>query len=202
MKTESHRSLLGVILLGILFEEPHHAYRIQRLIRQRGIDSVVNVSQRAGVYHALERLLRLGLIEVKQTAQDASRMDRVVYAITDRGREVAVAMLPKMLVNLSADFPKFPAVFSLLYVLPAEDARRQFEFRADAVRNELIRLDAEMLETGESRRFSLLSVDYQAALLKCELNWIQGIIADLRSGSIEWGSQSRSDLQSAGNGGI
>jgi DNA-binding PadR family transcriptional regulator len=159
------------------------------------MDAVVNVRQRSGVYQALERLLRLGLIEVNETVQESSRPDRVVYAITDRGREVAVAMLPRLLSNISADFPKFPAAFSLLSVLPADDARRQFELRAEAVRNELIRLDTKKLEAPESTRLSLLNVEYQTALLKSELNWIQDVIADITSGSIVWGPQVRNEVQ-------
>jgi hypothetical protein len=59
MRVDSGRSPLGVILLGMLFEAPMHAYRMQKLIKQRGVDKVVNVRRLASVYQALEQLLRL-----------------------------------------------------------------------------------------------------------------------------------------------
>jgi DNA-binding PadR family transcriptional regulator len=187
LKVETHRSSLGVILLGMLFEEPMHAYRMQKSIKQRGVDKIVNVRRRASVYQALGQLLRMGLIEVQETAQAESHPDRVVYAITDRGREMAVAWLPKMLATIGADFPKFPVAVSLLTMLSPQDARKQFEFRADAVRRELNRLDVEKLQSREQPRIFLLNNEYLTAVLKAELAWIQTIIADLASGSFAWG---------------
>jgi DNA-binding PadR family transcriptional regulator len=201
MKLETHRSALGVILLGMLFEEPMHAYRLQKLIKQRGLDTVVNVRQRAGVYQALGRLLHLGLIEVRGTAAKAkSPSDRVVYAITDRGREIAMAMLPRMLANIGTDFPKFPAVFSLLARISPEDARQQFELRADAARTELRRLGVETLEAGDLPRLSLLNNEYRAALLEAELKWIQTVIADFTSGSFAWGDAKHREAETSENG--
>src|ERR1700674_5759945 len=78
MKTQARFSSLGLIILGMLFEEPMHAYRMQKLIKQRGKDKVVNVRQRASVYQTLDRLLRLSLIEVRETVQTESHPDRIV----------------------------------------------------------------------------------------------------------------------------
>jgi DNA-binding PadR family transcriptional regulator len=102
----------------------------------------------------------MGLIAVQETVQAENHPERVVYAITDRGREMAVAWLPRMLATIGADFPKFPAAVSLLTMLSAEDAQKQFEFRADAVRKELNRLNAEKLEAGEQPRIFLLNNEY------------------------------------------
>jgi len=199
LKVETHRSSLSVILLGMLFEEPMHAYRMQKSIKQRGVDKIVNVRRRASVYQALGQLLRMGLIEVQETEQAENLPDRVVYTITDRGREMAVAWLPKMLATIGADFPKFPAAVSLLIMLSPDDARKQFEFRADAVRNELSRLNAEKLGAGEQPRIFLLNNEYLTAILKAELTWIQTIIADLASGSFVWGHQRQIRVETVRN---
>jgi len=62
--------------------------------------------------------------------------------------------------------------------------------------------EAEKLETGQSGRFSLLNIDYLTALLKCELNWIQGIVADMTSGPFECVSQVHDEGEAAGNEGM
>ena len=201
LKVETHRSSLSVILLGMLFEGPMHAYRMQKSIKQRGVDKIVNVRRRASVYQALRQLLCMGLIEVHETVQAEKRPDTVVYAITDRGREMALAWLPKMLATIGADFPKFPAAVSLLTMLSPDDARKQFEFRADAVRKELNRLVAEKLAAGELPRLSLINNEYLSAMLKAELAWIQIIIADLASGSFAWGHQEHNQVEAVSNAG-
>jgi DNA-binding PadR family transcriptional regulator len=189
MKIEARRSSLGLIILGMLIEQPMHAYRMQKLIKERGKDKVVNVRQRASVYQTLERLLRLGLIEIGETVQTESHPDRIVYVITDRGRDTAKTWLREMLTTVGADFPEFPAAVSVLVMLTPDDARQQFEIRADAVRKELNKLDAEKREAGELPRLFLLEDAYRAALLEAELTWLQAVIADLGNGSLTWNEQ-------------
>ena len=48
-----------------------HVYRMQKLFEQQGKDRVVNVRARASLYQALERLTRLGLVEVHETVRSA-----------------------------------------------------------------------------------------------------------------------------------
>src|SRR5258707_376656 len=69
------------------------------------------------------------------------------------------------------------------------DARKQFESRADAVRKELNKLDAEKREAGELPRLFLLEDAYRTVLLEAELTWLQAVIADLGSGSLTWSEQ-------------
>jgi len=186
MKTEARRSPLGLMILGMLLEGPMHAYRMQKLIKQRGKDKVVNVRQRASVYQTLERLLRLRLIEIRETVQTESHPDRIVYAITDRGRDTAKNWLREMLTTVGADFPEFPAAVSVLTMLAPGDARKQFEIRADAVRVELSKLETEKRDAGELPRLFLLEDAYRTALLEAELAWLEAVIADLGSGSLAW----------------
>jgi DNA-binding PadR family transcriptional regulator len=184
MKAESRRSSLELILLGLLFEEPMHAYRMQKLIRQRGMDNIVNVRHRTSIYQTLERLRSLGLIEIQEMVGSEGQKRRLVYAITDHGREIAVAWLPKILTTVGAGFPAFPAAVSLLTLLAPDDAKRQFELRADAVGKELCRLDAEKLEASDFPQAFL--VEYRRALLAAEHIWIQTVITDLSNGLSAW----------------
>jgi DNA-binding PadR family transcriptional regulator len=186
MKTQARFSSLGLVILGMLFEEPMHAYRMQKLIKQRGKDKVVNVRQRASVYQTLNRLLRLSLIEIRETVQTESHPDRIVYAITDQGRDTAKAWLREMLTSVGSNFPEFPAAISVLPLLTPEDAQEQFEIRAEAVRHELSKLDAEKREAGELPPLFLLEDAYRTALLEAELTWLQSVIADLGSSSLAW----------------
>lgn len=186
MNVAARRSLLDVILLGILFEEPMHAYLMQKVIRQRGIDKVVNVRHRASVYQALERLLRLGLIEIREKVETGGQADRIVYAATDLGREIVVARLPQMVETIGVNDLEFPAAVSLFTMLPPDEARKNFELRAQAIRAWLLRLEQEKLRAKESSRLSLLNNEYRSALLEAELMWLRTVIEDLANGSFIW----------------
>jgi len=168
-----------------------HAYQLRKLLQQRGMDKIVNVRRPASVYQALEQMVRLGLIEVQSEAESEGHSNRVVYAITDRGREMARVWAPKMLATVCADFPEFPAAASLLNMLSLEDAQKQFEARAHAVRNELSRLGEERTESERSPRLYRLRNEYRTALLEAELTWIQTIIVDLASGLFVWDDRTR-----------
>src|SRR5262249_30176398 len=65
--TAPKSSALALIVLWELVDGPKHVYGIQKLLRQQGKDRVVNVRARASLYQALERLTRLGLVEVQET---------------------------------------------------------------------------------------------------------------------------------------
>ncbi|HET6871119.1 MAG TPA: PadR family transcriptional regulator, partial [Solirubrobacteraceae bacterium] len=90
-------SPLGLIVLWQLWGEPMHVYRMQKLFEAEGKDRIVNVRSRASLYQTIDRLQRLGLVDVSETIRQEGYPDRVVYAITDAGREVAREWLREML---------------------------------------------------------------------------------------------------------
>jgi DNA-binding PadR family transcriptional regulator len=73
-------------VLSQLYQGPMHVYRMQKLIEAQGKDRVVNVRSRASLYQTLERLVRLGLVEVTETVHSEGYPDRVVYAMTEPAR--------------------------------------------------------------------------------------------------------------------
>src|SRR5882762_7472190 len=123
----AQRSSLGLIVLWLLFQGPKHVYGMQKLIEEQGKDRVVNVRSRASLYQTLERLIRLGLVEVHETVRSEGYPDRIVYAITDAGREAARDWLREMLRSTSGEFPDFIAAVSILFGLAPDDARAQLE---------------------------------------------------------------------------
>jgi DNA-binding PadR family transcriptional regulator len=134
----------------------------------------------ASVYQTLERLLRLGLIQIQETARTQGHPDRIVYAITKQGRDMAASWLREMLANIGSDFPEFPAAVSML---TPEDARKQFEIRTEAVRKGLSKLDSEKWKEDELPRRFLLENAYRAAVLEAELVLLQSVISDLATES-------------------
>ena len=182
-------SALGLIVLWQLYEGPKHVYGIQKQLEQQGKDRVVNVRARASLYQTLERLQRLGLVEVRETVRRAGYPDRVVYAITDAGRETARDWLREMLRTTSGEYPDFIAAVSILFGLAPDDARAQLEQRAESVAAELAETEAQLLGNPGLPRLFLLEEEYRRAVLEAELGWLRGVIADLKEGRLTWSEE-------------
>ena len=184
------RSSLGLLVLWQLFHQPMHVYRMQKLFEAEGKDRVVNVRSRASLYQAIERLQRLGLVEVSETIHQEGYPDRVMYAITDSGRHIARVWLRDMLSETGGEYPEFIVALSLLFGLPVEEAREQLELRAQRVAGQLAdsRRGLEQAPPGLPRLF-LLEEEYRVAMLETELSWLHGLLDDLRSGRITWSEE-------------
>jgi DNA-binding PadR family transcriptional regulator len=189
-------SPLGLIVLWQLFAEPMHVYRMQKLFEAQGKDRVVNVRSRASLYQTIERLQRLGLVEVAETVRQEGYPERVVYAITDAGRETAREWLREMLSDPGGQYPEFIAALSLLFGLPVEEARDQLALRAERVAAQLAEAEQSLNEAppGLPRLF-LLEEEYRMAILRAELDWLRGVIEDLDTGRITWNEQWLRELQ-------
>jgi DNA-binding PadR family transcriptional regulator len=189
MAKAPQRSPLGLIVLWLLSEGPMHVYRMQKLLERYGKDRVVNVRSRASLYQTIERLVRLGLVEVRETVRTEAHPDRIVYAITDAGRETATEWLREMLRTTGGEYPEFIAAVSLLFGLPPDDARAQLERRAERLAAVLADAEAELAANPGLPRLFLLEEEYRQAVVAAELDWVRGVIDDLREGRLTWTEQ-------------
>jgi DNA-binding PadR family transcriptional regulator len=181
------RSALGLTVLWQLMSEPMHVYRMQKLFEAQGKDRVVNVRARASLYQTIERLQRHGYVDVSETTRVEGYPDRVVYAITDAGREVARQWLREMLRGTDGEYPEFIAALSILFGLAPKEARSELERRAEQLAVALA--ETESVLTGAPvglPRLFLLEEEYRRALLRAEIAWLDGVIADLREGRLTW----------------
>jgi DNA-binding PadR family transcriptional regulator len=187
-----------LIVLWQLFQEPMHVYRMQKLIEAEGKDRVVNVRSRASLYQTLERLVRLGLVQVSEKTRVEGYPDRVLYAITEEGREVAREWLREMLRTTGGEYPEFIAAVSVLFGLPPEEARAQLELRADALAAELADTERELSDAppGLPRLFQL-EEEYRTAVLQAELSWVRDVIEDLRAQRLTWSEEWLRDIAAA-----
>ncbi|AYG57765.1 PadR family transcriptional regulator [Rhizobium jaguaris] len=180
------RSPIALAILAMLYEAPMHPYRMQRLIKERGKDEVINVTQRASLYQTIQRLDREGLISARQTIRDDKRPERTVYEITERGRAIVVEWMREILSKPGMEYPEFPAAVSFLPLLSPEDALRQLELRAKAIEAELHRTGELLKQAGGLPRLFLLEAEYARAMQATELSWVKAVVGDLRAGHLTW----------------
>ena len=164
-----------------------HPYRMQRLIKDRGKDQVINVAQRASLYQTINQLLREGLITFWETTRQEGFPERTLYQLTDQGHLTAQAWMRDMLSEPTREFPEFPAAVSLLPLLTPDDAIHQMEIREAKLITQIALFDKEIeSEAGRLARLFLLETEYMRIMLDAELRWIRSLIADLRSGQLTW----------------
>lgn len=184
------RSSLGLMVLWQLYQEPMHVYKMQKLFEATGKGRVINIRSRASLYQTLERLQRHGLVEVAETVRAQGYPDRVVYATTDAGREVAREWLRQMLRTTDNDYPEFLAALSILFGLPPDDARAELELRVERLSADLAETEAGLsaIPPGLPRLF-LLEEEYRVALLGAEVSFLGGVIEDLKAGRLTWSEE-------------
>ena len=186
MKKPVRRSAIALAILTMLYEEPMHPYRMQQLIKERGKDEVINVTQRASLYQTINRLEREELIKAQSVSRDQNRPERTVYELTDQGRQTMVDWMREILSTPSPEFPEFPAALSVLAVLTVKDARQQLERRLEALEAELKRLEGILAQTSFLPRIFLLEMELLRANCATELKWVRSVVLDLRSGKLTW----------------
>lgn len=165
-----------------------HAYRMQRLIKARDKDRIVNIAQRNSVYQTLERLLRAELVAVANREREPGRPERTIYRITDLGHRTLEEWVLEMLSTPAREFPEFPvALASLPYLAPARCAEL-LASRADRLRESLKRAadEAERAKRMGLPRLFLLEEEYRRAITEAELRWVNGVAEDLSSGRLTW----------------
>jgi DNA-binding PadR family transcriptional regulator len=203
MSTGVKSSPQALAVLGLLGAGPLHPYGIQRLLKLWGKDEVVNVGNRANLYKTIKRLHEAELIAIRQTERDQLYPERTVYELTDEGRQVGLEWLNSMLSNPRNEFPEFPAALSFAMVLGPEGVRNALERRAERLREDLSEIE-NTLDSHASNlpRVVLIEDEYRRSMTRAELNWVDEVIGDLRSGTLTWSEDlanaAQTSMQEAG----
>ena len=183
-------SVVAVMVLALLHEEPMHPYEVFRTLEQRSETRLVRINVGA-VYHAVERLVAEGLAEVVGTERAGKRPERTTYRATDAG---TAALLPRLVSLLADDHPTYPP-FAVGLAQAPHLPRAQALAALTARRDRLAAAHSETVSTltqlRERRRLPLrfvLDVDHEAAMLAAEVAWLDDIIGRLEADPDTWES--------------
>jgi len=188
-RSTHRRSVLALVLLSLLAEEPMHPYRMHEMIKERGKDKIANVAARNSVYQTIDRLLRAELIAVRETERDERRPERTVYEITEAGHAALRDWTADMLSSPAREFPEFPAALASVMVLSPADVTARLEKRAADLRDSLAADRAAMNVVPDLPRLFLLDDEYSLAVREAELRWVESVLAALHSGELTWSAE-------------
>jgi hypothetical protein len=124
-----------------------------------------------------------------QTERDQQYPERTVYELTEAGSKATLDWLTEMLARPHNEFPQFPAALSFIMLLAPADAATVLFERAAALRAQLLSANADRRATAGLPRAVTMDDEYQRTMLTAELGWLDGVVADLRSGVLSWSEE-------------
>jgi DNA-binding PadR family transcriptional regulator len=191
------RNLWALTVLCLLREGPMHPYQMQRLVRQRHKDRLLDL-HRGSLYNTIARLARAGLIEAAGTGRDGRRPERTVYRLTAAGRARVTAWLRDLLSTPAAEPSSFLAAVAFIARLTPAEAAEALAARAAALEAEIASQGNALDEAAVAGhpvlsaldpaivRVLLLDGAYLHAMRQAELAWVSSLLTELRSGSLSW----------------
>ncbi|MFF4528341.1 PadR family transcriptional regulator [Streptomyces sp. NPDC001407] len=180
-------NLISLAVLELLEEEAMHPYEMQQRLRDRGRDRLVKLT--AGtLYHAVERLEKLGLIEAVETSRQGRLPERTVYAITEGGRAAFTERLRELVSTPEGEFSEFPLAMALLHTLDRKEAIERLTWRAARLEAAIA---AEEVMTARLRASGVepiyfIDLTWQTSAKEAQLSWIRDVVGQLESGALGW----------------
>jgi DNA-binding PadR family transcriptional regulator len=175
-----------IAVLAFLCEGPMHPYQMQSLLRLRHKDEILAL-KRGSLYHAIGRLVRDELIKVKSTSRNGRRPERTTYVITATGRKEFTRVLRQIIAVPRRESSDFMAAMSFLVHLTPPEALPRLEERVRHLENEIaLRSAGVSAASAHVLRINLVESEYLIAILKAELVWVRGLIAEISTGELSW----------------
>ncbi|MFF1612017.1 PadR family transcriptional regulator [Amycolatopsis sp. NPDC058278] len=176
---------LGIAVLELLHERPMHPYEMAALMRERYVDTRVNVKA-GSLYHTVERLHRSGFIEVVDTQRDGRRPERTVYGMTQTGLDEFNRRGRELLGDVATEFPAYLSGLAVIDELGREATLNELETRLMRLRAAVASDRAVLQHLAEEKTPEIYWLDwrYSCDHRLFELEWTERLADDLRSGRI------------------
>jgi DNA-binding PadR family transcriptional regulator len=166
-------------LLGLLVEQPSHAYELTLRLAQRYAHVPV---RRSSVTTLARRLSASGLIRPQRRRRVDRRPARVAYELTQAGYDLVRERVAADVMAAPAGSTRFVTAVAYLGMLPRQAAARVLRARLEARRSE----NAVLAAAPSLPEFQMLEVSYWRAVVHAEVTWLDGLARRLESGSIDW----------------
>ncbi|QSB15029.1 PadR family transcriptional regulator [Natronosporangium hydrolyticum] len=175
---------LALAVLASLRERPMHPYELAMVNRERGKHNSMPIKW-GSLYTVVENLEKHGYIQATETVREGRRPERTVYAITESGQAELVDWLRELLGVPEKEYPRLVTGLSLAGVLPPDEVVALLRSRMDALRTR-IATDQEKLDeiSVTVPRLFLIETEYELALLRAELTWLDSLIEEIEAGTL------------------
>jgi DNA-binding PadR family transcriptional regulator len=182
----SRSNPLALAVLVSLYERPMHPYEVAQTLRQRAKQESVRLNY-GSLYAVVEVLEKKGLIKATGTVREGKRPQRTVYEITEDGTREMDDWMTELIGVPAKEYPAFMAGLSFLPSLDPDDALVALRSRAEVLKVKLAAIRGAMKaakEAGLPRLFEL-ETEYEEQQIVAELRFVNGLVDDMSSGTLE-----------------
>jgi len=185
---------LAMAALALLNERPMPPYEMYQTLVQRSEDRIVKVRP-GSLYHTVNKLEELGFVRATGTDREGNRPERTTYEITEQGDIALAERIASVIESPEYEFPIFPVAISQAHHLPRETVIMLLERRLQHLngRRDEIAAGMRKLARMELPRKYWLDTDYLRSQFDAERAWLERVIADIRSGALDWTEQKKDD---------
>ncbi len=177
---------LALAILTCLHEKPMHPYEIAQTLRSRAKHESLRLNY-GSLYGVVDALVGRGCAAPRAGGPAPTPPPPTVYAITALGRREMNDWLSELVSTPAKEYLRFEAALSLLGALAPDDALELLRQRALALEIKLRRSEATHAlarDHGLPRLF-MLEDEYAQTLLRAELEFVHGLVADFENGKLE-----------------
>lgn len=189
MPTRALDNPLVLPILGLLIEQPAHAYHLTSSLQSRYPHLGV---QRSTVTTLVKSLSREGLISTGEPERSGNRPSRTPYTLTEAGVSNFRARVADQVRGANPGSVEFITAIAYVGILSAPDARAILTERAADLLGQRDALPAPAIGEHEIR---MIEVEYWRSLLQMELDWLRALTARVDTADIEWSSAATRDTQ-------
>jgi DNA-binding PadR family transcriptional regulator len=182
---KADRDLTALTVLALLLTGARHAYEMLVLIEKTHKTFVTGLPR--SLYHAADRLVARGDIEVVGTTREGGRPERTVYALTPAGRVRLAEWVALLLRTPDPDSSLFTAALTYAGCLPAPTVAALLRARQAEVDGRVRAVGAALEGIGTGLpRILLLEAEYEVSRLTAERDWVARLTGDIDAGRLTW----------------
>jgi DNA-binding PadR family transcriptional regulator len=176
----------ALAVLCLLREFPMHPYQMRVTVRERHKEERLGLKA-GSMYHAIAWLENNQFIEPFETSRQGKRPERTVYRITAAGEKEMLRWLGELLATPAKEASSFSVALDHTIHLSPSGAAEQLEQRAARLSPRIAEME-QVLQTLAPRigRVNVLEIEYELAMCRAELSWVQQLVGEMRSGTLTW----------------
>lgn len=182
MPTSALANPLVLPILGLVAEQPRHAYALFSELRSR---YAYIGARNSTVYTLLNTLVEAGWLRSRP-----KDVDRQVFQLTAAGRQALAERVEHELRDGAlGDRTAFMAALAYLGILAPTEAVAALQGRVDRIHREEERLEAALDQAGSIPELHMIETHYYRDQLNHERSWLNAAIRRIHSGSLAWPSR-------------
>lgn len=168
------------IVLGLIAENPSHAYNINKRIEERGMRDWTNIG-RSSIYRVIKNLEKKGLTD--KWIEEVDNRTLKIYNVTERG----FRMLKEKVLNVISEFmgkkdEDFYVAFSMLPLLSREEQIKAINHSLNKIKKNKKGLE-KMLEQNSQMPLNVRGLfEHPIRILGTDIEFLEWVLEEIKKG--------------------